>query len=103
MASLESDLDSYRVVSNPESDESERVATLQHSLSVHEVGLASLKTEYDRQAIELHQAEEEVSKLRDTLAKKVGYISVIIIVYLAAKAVQLVIFSEFLKFCDYYL
>ncbi len=75
MTSLEADLTSYRVVSSSRTDETERVVTLQRSVSVHEVALASVQTEYERQTTELLQAEEEVSKLREALAKKVSYCS----------------------------
>lgn len=73
MTSLEADLASYRVANSPHADESERVVTLQHSLSLHEVAFASLQAEYNRQTTELLQAEDEASKRREALAKKVSY------------------------------
>jgi hypothetical protein len=38
---------------------------------VHEVAIASLRGEFQRQSSELKLAEEEVSRLRNSLAKKV--------------------------------
>lgn len=52
-------------------NESERILTLQRSLSVHEVALASVRSEYEKQSEDLQAAEEEVADLRDALAKKV--------------------------------
>ena len=69
--SLEADLDSYKALGNGQMNESERIFTLQRSLSVHEVALASVRSEYEKQSEDLHAAEEEVAKLRDALAKKV--------------------------------
>ena len=51
---------------------SSRILTLQRSISVHEVAKASLKAEFDRQNLELVAAEEELSKLRKSLAQKVS-------------------------------
>jgi hypothetical protein len=39
---------------------------------VHEVAIASLRGEFQRQSSELKLAEEEVSRLRNSLAKKVN-------------------------------
>ncbi len=60
---------------SPHADASERILTLQRSISVHEVALASLQGEYNHQTAELLEAEKEVSKFRDALAKKVSYYS----------------------------
>ena len=40
---------------------------------MHEVALASLRGEFQRQSSELKLAEEEVSRLRKSLAKKVNF------------------------------
>lgn len=71
VASLEADLNSYRTLTDTSATESSRVQALQQSLSVHEVAIASLRGEYQRQSGELNLAEEEVSRLRKSLAKKV--------------------------------
>ena len=73
--SLEADLDSYKALWNGQMNESERIFTLQRSLSVHEVALASVRSEYEKQSEDLQAAEKEVAKLRDALAKKVCKIS----------------------------
>lgn len=41
---------------------------------MHEVAIASLRGEFQRQSSELKLAEEEVSRLRKSLAKKVSFI-----------------------------
>lgn len=60
------------MLSSASPTESSRIQALQQSLSVHEVAIASLRGEYQRQSGELKLAEEEVSRLRKSLAKKVG-------------------------------
>ena len=52
--------------------DSSRLQTLQRSISVQEVALASLKGEFERQKEELVSSEEEVAKLRRELSKKAG-------------------------------
>lgn len=62
---------SYQASQNTSLSESSRIQTLQRSISVHEVAIASLKKEFERQNKELVEAEEELSKLRSALAMKV--------------------------------
>ena len=69
--SLDADLNSYRTLCSASTTESSRVQALQRSLSVHEVAIASLRGEYQRQSGELKLAEEEVLRLRKSLANKV--------------------------------
>ena len=71
VASLEADLNSYRTLVSVSATENSRVQALQQSLSVHEVALASLRGEHQRQSGELKLAEEETIRLRNSLAKKV--------------------------------
>ena len=74
IASLEADLTSYQTLSDATTMESSRIQALQRSLSVHEVAIASLRGEFQRQSGELKLAEEEVSRLRKSLAKKVNWL-----------------------------
>lgn len=70
--SLEADMASYEALKNTSLiSDSSRIQTLQRSISVHEVAIASLKGEFKRQNSELVSSEEEVSKLRKALDKKV--------------------------------
>ena len=71
LISLEADLNSYRTLCSVSTTEGSRVQALQRSLSVHEVAIASLRGEYQRQSGELKLAEEEVSRLRKSLANMV--------------------------------
>ena len=71
--SLEADMASYDALKDVSLSDSVRLQTLQRSISVQEVALASLKGEFDRQNVELLTSEEEVTRLRRELAKKVHY------------------------------
>ena len=62
---------SYEALQNTSLSDSSRIQTLQRSISVHEVAIASLKGEFERQNSELVASEEEVAKLRQALDKKV--------------------------------
>jgi Skp family chaperone for outer membrane proteins len=63
-------MESYEAVKSTSLSDSSRIQTLQRSISVHEVAIASLKGEFERQNSELVASEEEVSKLRQALDKK---------------------------------
>lgn len=65
-------MDSYEALKSTSLSDSSRIQTLRRSISVHEVAIASLKGEFERQNLELVASEEEVSKLRKALANKVN-------------------------------
>lgn len=69
--SLEADIASYRALQSTSLSDSSRIQTLQHSISVNEVAMASLKGEFERQNAELIASERELSKLRKAFDKKV--------------------------------
>ena len=62
---------SYESLKNQSMSDSSRIQTLQRSISVQEVAIASLKGEFERQNTELVESQDEVKKLRSALAKKV--------------------------------
>lgn len=64
-------MESYESLKNTSLSDSSRIQALQRSISVHEVAIASLKGEFKRQSSELVESEDEVSKLRRELSKKV--------------------------------
>ena len=66
-------MESYEALNSPSLSDSSRIQTLQRSISVHEVAIASLKGEFERQNSELVAAEDEVTKLRQALDKKASY------------------------------
>jgi len=78
VSTLEADLSSYRSLQSSHTSEDERVMTLKRSVSSHEVAMATLQSDYDKQALELTQAEQEVGKLRSALAKKVSHKNIIV-------------------------
>lgn len=63
-------MESCEALQNTTLSDSSRIQTLQRSISVHEVAIASLKGEFERQNSELVASEEEQLKLRRALAKK---------------------------------
>lgn len=71
ISSMEADLASSEALQTVSLGDSTRIQTLQRSISVHEVAVASLKGEFERQKKELVEAEEEVLRLRKSLSKKV--------------------------------
>lgn len=75
--SLEADLASSEALKSVSLSDSSRIQTLQRSISVHEVAMASMKAEFERQNQELVAVEEEVSKLRAAIAKKDAQLSLL--------------------------
>ena len=89
------------MLSSASPTESSRIQALQQSLSVHEVAIASLRGEYQRQSGELKLAEEEVSRLRKSLAKKVGTflcIPIMVFVHLLNSIYIILVLSYYMRY-----
>ncbi len=69
-------MESYEALKSTSLSDSSRLQTLHRSISVHEVAIASLKGEFQRQNTELIIAEEELAKVRKVIAKKVRVLSI---------------------------